>query len=228
MSQPMRGRTRAWISMKPSNVRPGAHGRRPVTGNQRGALMLFVLLAALMLSVITLGVLRLVSGDITEGFGGLQAVQAFNIAEAGVHYAIGKLQAAGAVTYAGETLTVTSGVTTLGTATITVNCIDTGASPNPNGCTGTYAGYRRIISTSTLPMSGASGGPTRTIVAIIQSSTGGGTYGICALNSLNIKGPDNIQIYGDVASNGSISISTTQASAVLLGDQNAQNNQPAY
>src|SRR5436853_3191049 len=96
--------------------------------NQRGALMMFVLLAMLMVSVVTLGVLRLVSGDITEGFGGLQAVQAFNVAEAGVHYAIGKLNAAGANTYAGETLTVTSGATTLGTTTISVNCID---APNP-------------------------------------------------------------------------------------------------
>src|SRR5438309_11657022 len=96
--------------------------------NQRGALMMFVLLAMLVVSVVTLGVLRLVSGDITEGFGGLEAVQAFNIAEAGVHYAIGRLQTAGANTYTGGTLTVTGG-TPLGTATITVNCIDTGNSP---------------------------------------------------------------------------------------------------
>src|SRR2546427_274892 len=90
------------------------HGMRPAA-RQGGAIMMFVMLAALLLSVVTLGVLRLVSGDITEGFGGLQAVQAFNVAEAGVHYAIGKLNAAGANAYAGETLTVTSGATTLGT-----------------------------------------------------------------------------------------------------------------
>src|SRR5207245_5664530 len=129
-----------------------------VAAREGGAIMMFILLVALVLSIVTLGVLRLVSGDITEGFGGLEAVQAFNIAEAGVHYAIGKLQAAGATTYAGQVITVTSGSTTLGSATITVNCIDTGASPNPNGCTGTYAGYRRIISTSTLPMRGSSAG----------------------------------------------------------------------
>src|SRR5205807_7656099 len=131
-----------------------------------------------------------------EGFGGLQAVQAFNIAEAGVHYAIGKLQAAGAVTYAGETLTVTSGATTLGTATITVNCIDTGASPNPNGCTGTYAGYRRIISTSTLPMNGVSGGPTRTIVAIVQATSGGATYALCSLSTTPPAGYYGVNIGG--------------------------------
>src|SRR5438445_6431835 len=180
--------------------------------------MMFVLLVALLLSVVTLGVLRMVAGDITEGFGGLEAVQAFNVAEAGVHYGIGKLQVAGANAYAGETLTVTSGATTLGTTTIVVNCIDTGTAPP---CSGTYAGYRRIVSTSSLPGSGASGGPTRTIVAIIQSSVGGNTYGICALGQLNIQGPDNIQIYGDVASNGNISISTSQASYVLLGDTNS-------
>ena len=48
------------------------------------------------------------------------------------------------------------------------------------------------------------------------------TYGICALNQLNIQGPDNIQIFGDVASNGTISISTSQTSpAVILGDTNS-------
>src|SRR5207253_2192693 len=105
--------------------------------------------------MVTLGVMRMVAGDITEGFGGLEAVQAFNVAEAGAHYGIGKLGAAGASTYAGETITITSGTTTLGTATITVNCID---APNPAGAlvppcsTSTYPGYRRIISTSTLPM----------------------------------------------------------------------------
>src|SRR2546422_10833216 len=128
-----------------------------VAARQGGAIVMFILLVALVLSVVTLGVLRLVSGDITEGFGGLEAVQAFNVAEAGVHYAIGKLQAAGATTYAGEAITVASGTTTLGSATITVNCIDTGAPPNPNGCTRTYAGYRRIISPSPLPTRGARG-----------------------------------------------------------------------
>src|SRR5436853_4912712 len=158
--------------------RPGRNRLRHATrqaARQGGAIMMFVLLASLMIAMVTLGVMRMVAGDIAEGFGGLEAVQAFNIAEAGAHYAIGKLQTAGASTYAGETITVTSGSTTLGTATITVNCIDTGASPNPSGCSGTYAGYRRIVSTSTLPMNGVSGGPTRTIVAIVQATSGGAT-----------------------------------------------------
>src|SRR2546426_11337601 len=143
--------------------------------------MMFVLLVALLLSVVTLGVLRLVSGDIPGGFGGLEAVQAFNVAEAGVHYAIGQLQITGTSNaYAGGTLTVTSGSTTVGTATITVNCIDTGAAPP---CSGTYAAYRRIVSTSTLPMNGVSGGPTRTIVAIVQATSGSIPYGICGTGS---------------------------------------------
>ena len=111
-------------------MRPSLQRVSYAAARQGGAVMMFVLLVALLLSVVTLGVLRLVAGDITEGFGGLEAVQAFNVAEAGVHYAIGQLQITGTSNaYAGGTLTVTSGSTTVGTATITVNCIDTGAAP---------------------------------------------------------------------------------------------------
>src|SRR2546428_8873040 len=99
-----------------NRLRRGPH----VAAREGGAIMMFILLVALVLSVVTLGVLRLVSGDITEGFGGLEAVQAFNIAEAGGHYAIGKLQAARATTYAGEAIKVTPGSPNLGRSTITL------------------------------------------------------------------------------------------------------------
>ena len=191
--------------------------------NQRGALMMFVLLAMLMVSVVTLGVLRLVSGDITEGFGGLEAVQAFNIAEAGVHYAIGRLQTAGANTYTGGTLTVTAGTTPLGTATITVNCIDTGNSPTVNKCSGTYAGYRRIVSTSTLPSSGASGGPTRTIVAIVYGvSSGGGAwpFALCATGNIvdttNDPGTDAATIFADLGANGQVDMTPSGGTTVTI------------
>src|SRR5438132_438233 len=191
--------------------------------NQRGALMMFVLLAMLMVSVVTLGVLRLVSGDITEGFGGLEAVQAFNIAEAGVHYAIGRLQTAGANTYTGGTLTVTGGTTPLGTATITVNCIDTGNSPTVNTCSGSYAGYRRIVSTSTLPSSGASGGPTRTIVAIVYGvSSGGGAwpFALCATGNIvdttNDPGTDAATIFADLGANGQVDMTPSGGTTVTI------------
>src|SRR5437879_10192146 len=117
------------ISSRPRwhRLRRAAH----LAAHQGGAIMMFVLMAALLIAMVTLGVMRMVAGDVSEGFGGLEAVQAFNIAEAGAHYAIGKLQTAGASTYAGETITVPSGSTTLRTATITGNCIDPAPPPNP-------------------------------------------------------------------------------------------------
>src|SRR5438445_7139910 len=160
----------------------------------------------------------MVAGDVSEGFGGLEAVQAFNIAEAGVHFAIGQLQAAGSGTAAGETITITSGSATLGTATIQVNCIDTGSAPP---CTGTYAAYRRIVSTSTLPMNGVSGGPTRTIVAIVQATSGSIPYGICGTGSfpgyttVRVSSEEG-NVNSDLASNYAINIGSTESTQFTI------------
>ena len=136
--------------------RPAAAG-----GGQRGAIMMFVLLVMLLVAAVTLSVMNLIAADQAAGIHEMQAVQVFNVAEAGAQYAIGQMQIAGANTYAGQTLTITSGATTLGTATITVNCIDSGAAPP---CSGTWAGYRRIVSVGSL----VTGGPSRTVVTVVQ------------------------------------------------------------
>src|SRR2546428_14064585 len=96
-----------------NRLRRGPH----VAAREGGAIMMFVLLVALVLSVVTLGVLRLVSGDITEGFGGLEAVQAVNVAEAGGPYALRKLQAPRATTHARGAITVARRTTTPGRGT---------------------------------------------------------------------------------------------------------------
>jgi hypothetical protein len=159
--------------------------------------MMLVLMAILVIATVTLTVVQLISADVAGGLRELQAAQVFNIAQAGVHYAIGKLQASGSNSYAGETTTITSGSTILGTATITVNCIDTGAAPP---CTGNYAGYRRIVSTGALPVTG----PSRTVVAIVQA-TQGVTPGVCGYASGVVGGGGNT-IYSDVGSNTTITL----------------------
>jgi Tfp pilus assembly protein PilX len=163
---------------------------------ESGVVMMFVLMAMVLIGAITLTVIQLINADMAGGLRELQADQVFNIAQAGVHYAIGKLQTSGANAYAGETTTITNGATPLGTATITVNCIDTGAAPP---CTGAYAGYRRILSTGSLPVPG----PSRTVVAVVQG-TAGGQYGVCGLSQVVIIESNNI--HSDVGSNGTISI----------------------
>ena len=168
-------------------------------GDESGVLMMFVLMAVLLIAAVTLTVIQLISADVAGGLRELQAEQVFNIAQAGVHYGIGKLQAAGANSYAGETRTITSGSTTLGTATITVNCIDTGAAPP---CTGNYAGYRRIVSTGSL----LTAGPSRTVVAVVQA-TQGIAPGVCGYAS-GVVGGGNNTIYSDVGSNTTITLGT--------------------
>jgi len=185
--------------------------------------MIFVLMAILLVGAITLSVMQIINADVAGGVQELRADQVFNIAQGGVHYAIGKLQTSGANPYAGETTTITDGSgTTLGTATITVNCIDTTPTNGwaPPCSSSAYPGFRRIISTGSLPVPGAA----RTIVAIVQAQTGSGTYALCGLQSVTVDSPgDPTTFFGDIGSNGNISISATKnppGTYVIAADPN--------
>jgi len=188
----------------------------PAGGGQRGAILMFVLLVMLLIASITLSVMNLIAADQAAGVHELQAVQVFNVAEAGVQYAIGQMQISGAATYGNpqKTLTITSGSTALGTATIQVNCItDTSWPPTTWPCTGAYAGYRRIISTGSLTI----GGPSRTVVAVIQGyGLAGSAYALCATSTLTAQ--TGATINGDAGSNGTI---TLQSSATVNGNSGA-------
>lgn len=168
---------------------------------ERGAVMMFILLVIGLIVVVTAGVMLLISADLSAGVRQLQAVRVFNIAEAGVHYAVARLQGAGAASYAGESVPITDGITgtTLGTATVTVTCLEP-SSPTPP-CSGAYAAYRRIVSTGTLPVPG----PRRTIVAVVEGYPEGlSGYAICADQEVLVN--QGIHIYGDVGSNGDINL----------------------
>ncbi|HLW61667.1 MAG TPA: hypothetical protein VKV57_17330 [bacterium] len=185
---------------------------RPVTSliaSERGALLMFVLLVMLLIAAITLTVMQFIAADQAAGIRELQAVEVFNVAEAGVHYAIGQLQQSGASADKAWTQTITAGSTTLGTAQITVNCIDTGAVPP---CSGTWAAYRRIISIGTLPIAG----PTRTIVAVVQGSgSAGNPYAVCGYQTIMLA--TQVDLFGDLGSNGAISL---LGNAAVNGDPN--------
>src|SRR5437588_1102249 len=174
------------------------------TGGERGATMMFVLMAMILVGAITVSAMQVIGADVSGGVEELEADQVFNIASAGVHYGIGKLQVAGATTYAGEPRTITNGSTTLGTATIIVNCVDTTSVNNwtPPCASSAYPAYRRVISTGALPVSG----PSRTLVAVIQSGAvapGNWTSAFCALSSVT---GSTSTVNGDMVSNGSINM----------------------
>lgn len=172
---------------------------RSLAGNRRGAVMLYILTMTGLIAVVTIGVMAVIASEITAGTKQLQAVQVFNIAEAGIHYAMANLQSAGADTYAGGSVPITDagGTTTLGTATVVVGCLDGSALP----CTGAYAAFRRIVSTGTSVVAG----PTRTIVAVVEGFPEGTSgYAICGYTTVVVAA--GIIIYGDVGSNGTINL----------------------
>src|SRR6266513_4885011 len=175
---------------------------------ERGVVMIFVLLAVVLIGAITITVMQVLSSEVGGGVESLEADQVFNVAQAGVHYGIGKLQLATASTYTGETRTITTGSTTLGTATIIVNCVDTTSVNNwtPPCASSAHPEYRRVISTGALPVSG----PSRTIVAVVMGVSGAGTVSsLCSLSTVTSTptSPDSIKIYADIAANGAVTMS---------------------
>src|SRR3989337_2702292 len=135
---------------------PQASRSRHAAAN-RGSVMLYILLVMGLVTVVTIGVMRFIAADLSAGIRQLQAVRVFNIAEAGVHYALARLQQVGADAYAGETVAINDGGAVLGTAAVPVGCLDA----TPLRCGGTKAAYRRVVSVATLPVAG----PTRTLAA---------------------------------------------------------------
>src|SRR3989304_1602334 len=115
------------------------------TAPDRGSVMLYILLVMSLVTVVTIGVMRFIAADLSAGIRQLQAVRVFNIAEAGVHSALARLQQVGADAYPGETVAINDGGTVLGTAAVTVSCLD--GQPLPRG--GTNAAHRRVASVST-------------------------------------------------------------------------------
>jgi hypothetical protein len=175
--------------------------RRASRGGARGAALLSVVLFLLLILMVTVGVMAVVRSDLAAGIRQQQAVQVFNVAEAGVHYAIARLQASGADRYDGETVPITDGTTTIGTATVEVRCLD-GSRPSASGCTAVQPAYRRIVSTGTLTVPG----PRRVVTAVVEGTTSvTRTYAVCAYDGLTLD--QQVTIYGAVGSNGSITLS---------------------
>jgi len=171
-----------------------------VAAENRGVALLSVLLFLLLIAIVTVSAMGIVRSDLAAGIRQQQAVQVFNVAEAGVHYAIARMQTSGADTYTGETVTITDGDTTIGQADVKVRCLDD-TSPNPGACSGAEPAYRRIISTGTLTVAG----PTRVVTAVVEGTTSPtSTYAVCAYDSLSVD--QQVTIYGSIGSNGSITL----------------------
>ncbi|MDR7555688.1 MAG: hypothetical protein QN157_08780 [Armatimonadota bacterium] len=175
--------------------------RRAMRGGAPGAALLSVVVFLLLILMVTVGVMAVVRSDLAAGIRQQQAVQVFNVAEAGVHYAIARLQTEGADRYEGETVPITDGNITIGTATVEVRCLD-GSRPGANACAAVEPAYRRIISTGTLTVPE----PRRVVTVVVEGTTSvTRTYAVCAYDGLTLD--QQVTIYGAVGSNGTITLS---------------------
>lgn len=177
-------------------------GAPTLAKGDRGAALLSVLLFLMLIMIVTVGVMAVVQSDLAAGIRQQQAVQVFNIAEAGVHYAIATLQTANARTYDGNvSVPISDGSTTLGTANVQVLCLN-GTLPSVNACSGAEPAYRRIVSTGSLTVAG----PTRVVTAVVEGTTSATeSYAVCAYEALSLD--RQVTIYGSVGSDGNMTLS---------------------
>lgn len=176
--------------------------RRPSArrAGQQGAALLSVILMLTMIMAVTLGVMAIVQADLAAGIRQQQAVQVFNIAEAGVHYGIARLQGTGGAVYTGDSVPITDGTATLGTAQVVVQCLN-GTAPSINACAGADPAFRRITSTGSLSSAGA----TRVVTAIVEGTTSAtGFYAVCGYDGVSLD--QGVTVYGDVGSNANIAL----------------------
>src|SRR5437588_235732 len=96
---------------------------------ERGAVMIFVLMMIVLICALTIGVMRIIGGGVAGGAQSLEADQVFNIARAGLHYAMGRLQITVAASYAGETVSSAIGPAPMASAAGAVTCTDTWPAP---------------------------------------------------------------------------------------------------
>lgn len=167
---------------------------------ERGAAMMAVLMFMTMILIVTIAVMNILRADLAAGVRQQQSVQVFNIAEAGIHFAMARMQTPGAATYEGEVRSIMDGLTAVGQAAVTVRCLD-GSLPSAFACAGLNAAYRRITSTGTLPAAG----PVRVLTAIVEGTTSAtGTFAICAYDGVNLD--RGVRIYGDVGTDGVLTL----------------------
>ncbi|MGQ0568610.1 MAG: hypothetical protein ACT4P5_03615, partial [Armatimonadota bacterium] len=168
--------------------------------NEKGTALLSVLLLLMLIAVVTGTVMAIMQADLTAGIRQQQAVQVFNVAEAGIHYGIARLQGAGAATYTGETTSIADASTTLGQVVIAVRCLD-GTNPASSACASSSPAFRHIQSTGTLVVTG----PQRVLTAIVEGTTSSTAFrAICGDQGVNFD--QGVSVYGDVGSNGDITI----------------------
>jgi hypothetical protein len=189
--------------------------------SERGFMLTLVLITFLVIEVIAVGVLSVVMSDLHGAVAHQQAMQAINVAEAGLHYGVAQLAARAAAStpdddaYAGEPRDVVLADTTgapAGTFHVSVHCayprgaLPPGCRDDPATAAVDERDLRVVVSSGFVPA--RPGRARRQIEATVRRYTPApgdlGVVGICGRERVEL-GPETTVI-ADVGSNGDVII----------------------
>ncbi len=187
---------------------PGSTNAVIETRAERGNILLIVLLFLVAAGVLAAGLLSSLMGEIQGTVSYRHAVGALSTAEAGIHYAVARINATGGSTFTGEANQQinhpTQGRT--GVFDVSVRCSDGTTLPAaPNPCAAAAQPNVRVItSTGYVPSKALSLG-RRTVAAVIRQETLTSLdFAVCGRDGVTLDRDTNT--YGSVGSNLNIAL----------------------
>lgn len=182
--------------------------RAPDWSNERGNTLVLVLVLLVVGGVIAAAVLSNLLGEIQGAFSYRHAVGALGAAEAGVHYAVARINGTGGPAYTGETNRVLTHPTlgAIGVFDVTVRCYDGSVPSNPNPCgTSPQPTTRVLTATGFVPNKTLSLG-RRTVVSMIRETPITAlNFAVCGVDGVTFA--QDVITYGNVGSNANITLS---------------------
>jgi hypothetical protein len=180
--------------------------RTGACGNERGNVLLVILLFLIAAGVLAVGLLSSLLGEIQGGFSYRHGVQALAVAEAGIHYAVARINETGG-TYPGEgdRPMVHPVQGTLGVFDVTVRCDDGTVPGNPYPCAVAPRPNERIVTaTGYVPNRTRSLGRRTVVVVVRQAMLTSLDFAVCGRDGVTLD--RDTDTYGNVGSNANISL----------------------
>jgi hypothetical protein len=166
-----------------------------------------ILLFLIAAGVLTVGLLSSLLGEIQGGFSYRHGVQALAVAEAGVHYAVARINETGGSAYPGESnrqmVHPTQGA--LGVFDVAVRCSNGTVPGNPDPCAVAPRPNERIVTaTGFVPDSTRSLGRRTVVVVVHQTMLTSLDFAVCGRDGVTLD--RDTDTYGNVGSNANISL----------------------
>ncbi len=216
----------ALVPLAAPGVRPGQR-RAAVRGGERGNILLMILLFIVAAGVLTVGLLGSLMGEIQGGFSYRHGVKALAVAEAGIHYAVARINESGGSAYPGENgRQMTHPIQgALGVFDVAVRCSNGTVPGSPNPCAvAPQPNVRVITSTGFVPNSARALG-RRTVVAVVrQAMLTSLDFAVCGRDGVTLD--RDTSLYGNTGSNGNIALYGPPATPGSLARTYAYGGQP--